>query len=293
MNKAIKIGLTLVIIGLVLAVVFGVVSGEGFQTEEYTLVEQNYTVDQFDMFSFDLENKAVTVQTTDSNTVTVTYYVSERDAINVTENGTSISFVEDVEWYNWFVFGFSWFQDPAVDHVIISIPADLMVSFEIVTSNGAITMEGLNAIQSLDLDTSNGGIELTDLAIAENLVAHSSNGGLDLTNLAVDGTIVATTSNGKVDVSGLVAESVDLRTSNGNMICSSVQTDELSLDTSNGSITVNVAGVFEDYSLTMMTTNGHYEINGETVVINHYHDDASKSIECVTSNGNIYINFSQ
>ncbi len=125
------------------------------------------------------------------------------------------------------------------------------------TSNGAVTLEGLDGDAvadtsngsirverqggSLRADTSNG--KITVVGVAGNVVADTSNGSVSIEDVA--GSVTADSSNGRVSIT-LAPSSpgpVTIDTSNGSVevICGPAFAGDVTMDTSNGSITLTEA----------------------------------------------------
>ena len=97
MNKYIKIGLFLIIIGIVAFVVVAVLNDSfpKFADEEFTLVEKTYAKDRFEDLTIDLINQQVIIEPSETDELYIKYYDSERLYINVTE-GEQILEMESV-----------------------------------------------------------------------------------------------------------------------------------------------------------------------------------------------------
>lgn len=125
------------------------------------------------------------------------------------------------------------------------------------TSNGAVTLEGLDGDAAVDTsngsirverqsgslraDTSNG--KVTVKSIAGNVIADTSNGSVSIEDVA--GSVVADSSNGKVSVT-LAPSSpgpITIDTSNGSVevVCGPAFAGDVTMETSNGSITLTEA----------------------------------------------------
>jgi len=172
--------------------------------------------------------------------------------------------------------------------VIVPLTADV----EVDTSNGAITVRGIQG--EFDLDTSNGAVDLDNLVGDINvdtsngkitvdnvqgiLNLETSNGAIDLDD--VEATIDARTSNGAIEFSGILAgDNHRLRTSNGR-INVELQPDasiEIDAETSSGSISTTLPLVGDtdgkawsatlnppaNTTLDLRTSNGSIRIDGQ------------------------------
>ncbi|MDD3123950.1 MAG: DUF4097 family beta strand repeat-containing protein [Candidatus Izemoplasmatales bacterium] len=296
MKNLFKIGLAIFIIGIGLVIIFGLVSGEGFssispQDTDYTYHEVTYSEDEFTSMAFTLENKKVTVLPSEDENIKICYYESKHDAITIENDGTTLSILNETEWYFHF-FTLNIFSSPVIYQVYIYLPDTFAVDLLVNTDNGAIYVSDHSLFTSLNLESSNGEIHLDNIDTTASIRLDTSNGGLYINNVSTTSSITLDTSNGKVAVDELTALRVDISTSNGNIDCNNITTDNLNVYTSNGSIDIDFQGAFTDYYLKMSTTNGSYYLNGDKVTQNAYHDSLLQKIDCRTSNGNIHINFS-
>jgi len=294
-SKLLKVGLALVLIGLGLVIALNIVIGSNNfdfygDEQEYVFHEETLDLDSFSVIIADLENRKISITPSEDDQVHISYYASEADNITFTSLGDTLTVESVVKWYRHFMFNMWFFQSPTVYLFSIELPEEMIISTVLETSNGQIDCSDLT-FDSLTLDTSNGDIDLENV-IADDMTISTSNGALSFTNVLVNGTIDGGTSNGRITSEGLSAENIELSTSNGNVTLNNVTADDLDCYTSNSSITLNLSGTFDDYSLSMTTSNGKYYLNGDQVITNSYHDLLPNKIVLISSNGNISVNFS-
>jgi DUF4097 and DUF4098 domain-containing protein YvlB len=136
----------------------------------------------------------------------------------------------------------------------IVVTAPTMTDVDLHTSNGAITVEGING--SGVIETSNGAIDIFN--VKGDFRGDTSNGALDIDG--IEGSAELRTSNGAIDVRNAVGE-VNLQTTNGRVSFDG----ELSagsnnrLVTSNGRVDVELPGS-PSVSLDASTSNGEINI---------------------------------
>ena len=171
---------------------------------------------------------------------------------------------------------------------VVTVPT--MTDVELHTSNGAITLEGING--SGILETSNGAIEL--LNVKGDFKGGTSNGGLEIDGM--DGSAELGTSNGAIGVSNAVGE-VNLQTSNGRVSFDGELTagGENRLVTSNGRVDVELAGE-PSIGFDASTSNGEIDITlpVSTSLVEKNHvvgtiGDGEASLYIHTSNGDVTI----
>ncbi|MFC2108228.1 DUF4097 domain-containing protein [Candidatus Bipolaricaulota bacterium] len=173
--------------------------------------------------------------------------------------------------------------------VSFEVTAPVLADVEVDTSNGAITIRGIEG--QFSLDTSNGAIDLIDLVGVIN--ADTSNGRIDVDNAS--GVLNLETSNGAIDIEDSEV-SVDARTSNGRIEFSGVLLgDRHQMRTSNGAITVRVpvdAAITFDVSTSIGSISTSLTLVGDTegrdwnATLN---PPATQTLELRTSNGSIRI----
>lgn len=169
----------------------------------------------------------------------------------------------------------------------VTVPAQADV--EVDTSNGAITIRGIEG--QFNLDTSNGAIDMDDLVGVVH--ADTSNGRIDVDGFR--GTLDLETSNGAIDVEDVEA-SIDARTSNGRINFAGVlMGDNNDLRTSNGAIEVKVpvdASITFDASTSIGSISTSLSLVGDTegrswnAALN---PPTTQTLELRTSNGTIRI----
>ena len=172
----------------------------------------------------------------------------------------------------------------------VTVPAQADV--EVDTSNGAITIRGIEG--QFNLDTSNGAIDLRNLIGVVD--ADTSNGAINVNGFS--GVLELETSNGAIDIEDTQA-SVDAHTSNGRINFSGILVgDSHQLRTSNGAINVEVpldADISFDASTSIGSISTNLALNGDTegrqwnASMNAHAAQFSQTLELRTSNGNIRI----
>ncbi len=296
MYKLIKIGLALIIIGFIVSIGFGIVSGASFNSyfgdEDFTYVEKTYAADDFSGFDFDLSNKAVIILPSESGNVDIKYYDSDLNWIEVDETGNELILQSDGEWYANMVVNFSLFSLTKYSEFYLYIPVSEHYDITIDSSNGAISLDNYLSAGELNFDTSNGAINLTNVESEDFIDLKTSNGRVTLINVETTNEISADSVNGRITLEDVIALSIDVNTSNGSIVGSGLETSNFDAHTSNGNIELTFVGSFADYHLRMSTSNGSYYLNNQKVTTNNYNTDKNNEIQLDTSNGNIKANFS-
>ena len=172
----------------------------------------------------------------------------------------------------------------------VTVPAQANV--EVDTSNGAITIRGIEG--QFELDTSNGAIDLSDLLGVVD--ADTSNGHIDVNGFS--GVLNLETSNGAIAIADTEAV-VNARTSNGRIDFSGILVgDSHQLRTSNGAINVEVsldANITFDAETSIGSISTNLALMGDTegrswnASMNSHSAQFSQTLKLRTSNGNIRI----
>jgi len=173
--------------------------------------------------------------------------------------------------------------------VDFSVVVPLMTDVEVDTSNGAITVRGIQG--AFNLDTSNGAVDLDNLV--GDVTVDTSNGKISVDN--VQGILDLETSNGEIDLDDVEA-TIDARTSNGAIEFSGILVgDTHRLRTSNGRIRVELqadASLAIDAETSSGSISSTFPLVGDTqgkewnATLN---PPASTTLELRTSNGSIRI----
>ena len=142
----------------------------------------------------------------------------------------------------------------------ITVPAGTTVTGS--TSNGAITIEGLEGV--VDVTTSNGAIELN----------------------GVSSTVSARTSNGAITGTDLLSSDLQVTTSNGRVTLRFAGSPtSVEVSTSNGEIEVTLPDDSPPYAVITSTSNGEVDIGIRS------DPDAGQTIDLRTSNGDISLRY--
>lgn len=173
--------------------------------------------------------------------------------------------------------------------VSFEVTVPMQADVDVDTSNGAITIRGIEG--EFNLDTSNGAIDLNDLVGIVH--ADTSNGRIDVDGF--NGVLDLETSNGAIDIRDAEA-AVDARTSNGRIDFSGVLMGaDNDLRTSNGAVNVEVplgSSITFDASTSIGSISTNLPLVGDTegrdwnAALN---PPASQTLEIRTSNGSIRI----
>ena len=247
----------------------------------YVIVQAEETVD-------------VTVQSTDTSNVSVRAILRSRgDTLERAQERVNAIVIEMVQAGDSLLLRYN-SSDQSLDvrrysGVSFEVTVPAQADVEVDTSNGAITIRGIEG--QFELDTSNGAIDLYDLIGVVD--ADTSNGAIDVDGF--NGVLQLETSNGAIDIEDTEA-AVNARTSNGRIDFSGVLVgDSHQLRTSNGAINVEVpldAAITFDASTSIGSISTNLTLIGDTEGREwraSMKAQSSQTLELRTSNGNIRI----
>jgi lia operon protein LiaG len=196
----------------------------------------------------------------------------------VSQDGNTITVVAEIT---------GWWSTAGVD---ITITAPINTDVELATSNGMISLSGIEGTGTLS--TSNGNIVLEN--VKGDFEGSTSNGAIEIDT--VEGTGFLRTSNGKLDIQRFTGE-VDAQTSNGRISFSGNMTAGVSnrLVTSNGDVDVELLGT-PSVNLDASTSNGditcEFPITATTTSDEHLVGtigEGEADLYITTSNGDVTI----
>jgi hypothetical protein len=328
MLKALKIGLVLVIIGIVATVAGFLISGDSvvssFSEQNYEKVEESFEVGTIVKIDVEMDNRKIVIGESLTGKIEVVYYESEYDRIDSLAEGTTLSLDNTKDWYLNFMWWGNWFNWNNEKFIVyIDIPSGTVFDLVLDSDNGDLVISGLDNLDSLDLDTENGDVELSSLTLTGDILADTENGNIELEDLVFLDAELSTT-NGRVILTNVKAGSVDAQGVNGDMIFTDVTTTgslvldtvnggidivrgtialfpgsgtprevALSCSTENGSIDIGVYGSYEDYYCDFQSVTGSVRVDGENEGEGSHHESQHSAISLQTTNGSIDLNFLQ
>jgi len=257
---ALVIAVTVAALLCVAFVLLRVISSDGGLG--YTQKEQSFPIDQVQRIVVEDSNKAIRISALTSTDIRVNYYEGHHESYELqVEDGTLyVKSLVDRKWYDTLLS----FYDSTVPVLNLYLPPDFGGDISLTTSNGNIEVLGALETGALTLCSSNGSISLTDTT-AQSLTAVTSNSPIELSRVTADEGISLTGSN-----SGLTLQNVD---------CAA-----LTLQTSNGSISGELVGRAEDYTVVESHTS-----NGSNR--NPARPGGERQLHLRTSNGSIKVEF--
>lgn len=202
----------------------------------------------------DTKDREIKFEKSDDDKLHLEYTESEKRKIDISENGSELSVIEQFEykWYD-YIFNFDF-----GNKLVVKLPSDIKAQVSVNTSNGKISLTDISVKNSVDLHTSNGAVTLTDVSINGDINASSSNGRIELVRADITGKADMKTSNGECSADGTsVGGELKFKTSNGKVHLNKTKANDIILESSNGKIELYEADVQK--SISAQTSNGKIE----------------------------------
>jgi DUF4097 and DUF4098 domain-containing protein YvlB len=293
MNKLLKYGLAILLIGFGIVLVISLTSNStifGINEENYTLTEESYAGDAFDSINFDFDNRHVYITESTDDQIHVKFYLHEKDELTYSDTTSNLNIEISRKWY-FSIFTFDIFTNKDYFRVLLSLPTSTTIeNLDINTSNGELELNVANVFDSIILATSNGRIDLMNFTVND-LVANSANGDVLVDEVNAVNSINLKTSNGGIDLSEVTAPDIKANTSNGRITAEGIISEDITLDTSNGRIYLAVKGIKDDYRVTLTTSNGDEIYDGLKVASGTINTSGTKKIVLDSSNGDVEVAF--
>lgn len=293
MSKLFKVGGILIGVGILTIVGTGIASGDWnglyASVNRYTEVDPYVATGEVHTIEIDTNNRRIILSPTTEATVTIAYYESEFDHIDIEEINQVLSITNPMDWQANFVFSFNLLTLSQERTIYVGVPVTGQYSIDIYTKNGAINVSNMDNIHTIDASTLNGSIYFNQVKDLTSLDANSANGTISVLGTTVTGKMDVSTSNGSIHIGNdSSASSVYATTSNGTIDVSETIADDYDLVSSNGSVELTAYGLVEDYYITLHTNLGSTYLNGSKTSTRTYGNSSlPKRINMKTSNGDV------
>lgn len=233
-------------------------------------------------------NDNIIIKPITGNQIKVTYYESDDDYYDY-DITNGILTLKNKEKIKFFDIDFNFYYK---NEVIIEVPIDTLLAYDIKTSNGKLNVNNI-LTDDLTFKTSNGRIEISNTTINNILSIKTSNGRINL-NKVIAKKITGSSSNGGISLIKVITDRVELSTSNGRIEFENLESPYIKLKTSNGKILGSVEGNASEYKKYMKTSDSRITIDG-TDYSNKLEDSKANKyyIYLKTSNGRIEVDFNK
>ena len=265
---------------------------------------EHLTENEIERILIDIHNMRIVIREYDGDYVKIRHPENEHFRLNESENTLSLT-RDQRNINNWFSINLNFY----IPEVVVMVPSDLILTYDITTSNARINVRSIAMLEST-FRTSNSVIELRNVISDYTINTRSSNGRIELNNIEAY-ELIAVTSNARINVDNVLADSLSLTTSNGRIESNNVEANVVNFTTSNsrigfrdlkantidlrssnGRIEGTVIGNSEEFQKNIQTSNGRIMLNGQnrgTSVMDNM--NAEQTINARTSNGRIDIDF--
>jgi DUF4097 and DUF4098 domain-containing protein YvlB len=298
-SKLLQVGILAIVGAIALFGLYGcdieeIIAASGGNVEANREIVQTYEIASLLDLTVESSNGYVIVESAETTGVSVTAKLRSRaDTLEKAEERVEALVVDMIQTGDNLLLRYRSSDQPLdvrkYSGVSFEVTVPAQADVEVDTSNGAITVRGIEG--KFNLDTSNGAIDIDDLVGV--VLADTSNGRIDVNGFR--GSLDLETSNGAIDVVNVEA-SIDARTSNGRINFAGVlMGDNNDLRTSNGAIEVKVAA---DASITVDASTSIGSISTNLALIGDtegrswnaaLNPPTTQTLELRTSNGSIRI----
>lgn len=286
----------------------------------YTKVETALKAGDSKNVRLELETDDVSFEVSPDDDFHFTYYESDRDKYELTQNSNEISLIyrRSGDWTDYIGV----FVTLEAHNVTVMVPADYAGSIEVTASTGSINIsrqENLNELSvnvttgnifisdsnaksleaaattgKIDISdtnvegktefaTSTGRINLNKLAVGEDLQATTTTGGMELNDVTMLSAEITSTTGG-LSLDGLKADKIVIQSTTGGIRLRDIDAMKLKIKATTGSVTGNLVGNSADYTITSSTNTG-----GNNLPENW--GSGERSLNINTSTGSIDIEF--
>ncbi len=302
-------------LALIGAICFAVLAARGglkdlqnITNEEYTKVENSYTVATDGTISIDLTITELVILLSDDADLTLSYYESDRFkyAVEASDSELSISFIEPKDISKWF-FTFDLGYRP----MTLSIPKDFAGRIEIKTATGNLSVKNISDIKELDISATTGNIELDTVSAdgvrvdvktgnikakkldaSEFIDLSSTTGDIELKNASAP-RITTKSTTGSQTLAELSSDVASHTASTGSIVFDKLDAKDITLTASTGSVRGTLMGKRGDYIVTVSTSTGDSNIKSDLPehLSSAIRPEPLRTLCVKTSTGNIHIKF--
>ncbi|MDD4315943.1 MAG: DUF4097 family beta strand repeat-containing protein [Clostridia bacterium] len=296
MKTAIKVVVSLLILGVILAVIGLIVIDFDFANiSSYFKTDKDYTVTQTSSeyaatgIVIESDNRIVKLIPSTDAKYSIKYYQSEYDKVTYTEADGVIRIKAKMEKRKWWLnLGRT---SNEVRTILIGVPTSFEGTIDVETSNGDVTADNLGELQRLSLESSNGDITAKSMNVDGAVTLNSSNGDISISVLSSSAKVYARTTNGEITIDALSAAETTMHSSNGDIEISGINCSNIEATSSNGEVEITLFGEQSDYEIEVETSTGSITLDGIKISDQTLNGGAAKRLKAITSNGSIEIDF--
>ena len=281
MNKLIKLSRNFIILGIAL-MIFAVIMNHGKIPLFANHYEEKHYVklaDNIKSINIDTINDDVTVESSDSNNIEVTYYDNKISQYKITDNDSTITIKERDD--NILKLNFNFITKKK--DLIIKVPKRLVPELELSNTVGDVKLSNLN-LTNVKITSNVGNIKLEKLNI-NNLSIDNTSGNTVISNInSKDGEFNVNSESGNINLTNLNNFNIaNIKNTTGDISLNDSSSTKFNIDSSTGNININDLNNSSVESISCKISTGN--INAKNI-------NASKLISLEARFGNIYADIS-
>lgn len=282
MRNTLKMGISLIIMGLVVFSVAFVMSDFDINkinsVDEY--VEKSFVTSK-DVRNIEIHdsNKTINVVKSTDESIHIKYYENENETYDISdENNLTIRNENHIKWYDNLI-NINIYNN----ELTLCIPKNYEGTLNIKNSNGSVKVEDI-LFNEIDIKTSNGKVKLDDISVNKRVNIETSNASVSLETFSSENLYIRTSS-GKVLLNDcIIKNNLEVDNSNGKVELDNIKLGDITkIQTSNGSIYGSIIGEINDFSIDSKTSNGSNNLSNRV--------SGDKILKLKTSNAGINIDF--
>ena len=281
MSKLIKLSRNFIIIGIVLMIIAVIMNDGKIPLFANHYEEKHYVklADNIKSINIDTINDDVTVESSDSNNIEVTYYDNKISQYKITDNDSTITIKERDD--NILKLNFNFITKKK--DLIIKVPKRLVPELELSNTVGDVKLSNLN-LTNVKITSNVGNIKLEKLNIT-NLSIENTAGNTVVANInSEDGEFNINSESGNIYITTLNNFNIaNIKNSFGDVSLNDSSSTKFNIDSSTGNTHINDLNNNSIESISCKITTGN--INAKNI-------NASKLISLEARFGNVYADIS-
>ena len=281
MSKLIKLSRNFIIMGIILMIIAVIMNDGKIPLFANHYEEKHYVklADNIKSINIDTINDDVTVESSDSNNIEVTYYDNKISQYKITDNDSTITIKERDD--NILKLNFNFITKKK--DLIIKVPKRLVPELELSNTVGDVKLSNLN-LTNVKITSNVGNIKLEKLNI-NNLSIDNTSGNTVISNInSKDGEFNVNSESGNINLTNLNNFNIaNIKNTTGDISLNDSSSTKFNIDSSTGNININDLNNSSVESISCKISTGN--INAKNI-------NASKLISLEARFGNIYADIS-
>ena len=281
MSKLIKLSRNFIIMGIILMIIAVIMNDGKIPLFANHYEEKHYVklADNIKSINIDTINDDVTVESSDSNNIEVTYYDNKISQYKITDNDSTITIKERDD--NILKLNFNFITKKK--DLIIKVPKRLVPELELSNTVGDVKLSNLN-LTNVKITSNVGNIKLEKLNI-NNLSIDNTSGNTVISNInSKDGEFNVNSESGNINLTNLNNFNIaNIKNTTGDISLNDSSSTKFNIDSSTGNININDLNNSSVESISCKISTGN--INAKNI-------NASKLISLEARFGNVYADIS-